>query len=51
MESTTATTNHKDKTKIRTLKIKKPLRNEIGITNDSSNRINEAVKNKSQMLI
>ena len=47
MESTTATINHKDKSKVRTLKIKKPLRNEIGIANDTSNRINEAIKNKS----
>jgi hypothetical protein len=46
MESTTATINFKDKSKIRTLKIKKPLRNEIGITNDSSNKINDAIKNK-----
>ena len=50
MDSTTVSINIKSN-KIRSFKIKKPLRNEVGNLNDSSKRINQASQNNSQMLI
>ena len=51
MESTTVSLKLKENKKMRSLKIKKPLRQEVRKPNDYTNRINQAVLNSSLMLI
>jgi hypothetical protein len=47
MESTTVSLKLKENKKMRSLKIKKPLRQEVRKPNDNTNRINQAVLNSS----